>query len=283
MERPVLGDVAAPFPAVQLPFLWVSYYNTPVRRRAWACAAYPVLGSIRDAANERGSVFEHVGTSPPATPLQESAATGLRRLNCETVMASRGRDTLGAVAVPEADPSLKRAQFGALAEERKRDLFNAALRMTRDREEAEDLTQEALAKAYAAFHQFRPGTNFKAWVFRIMVNTYINSQRRSARRPRTMSWEEVPGEGETGGFDPLAEGSQPEHTTLAALPDETLQRALNDLPDDFRIPVLLCDVENLSYKDIARLIGIPLGTVRSRIFRGRQRLREALTQGSVSA
>ena len=175
------------------------------------------------------------------------------------------------------------AAFEALALQYLPDLMGSALRMTRNWEDAQDLTQDTLVRAFRGFRGFRPGTNFKAWVFRIMVNTYINSQRRSARRPRTMSWEEVPGEGETGGFDPLAEGSQPEHTTLAALPDETLQRALNDLPDDFRIPVLLCDVENLSYKDIARLIGIPLGTVRSRIFRGRQRLREALTQGSVSA
>jgi RNA polymerase sigma-70 factor (ECF subfamily) len=110
-----------------------------------------------------------------------------------------------------------------------------------------------------------------------MVNTYINSQRRSARRPRTVSWDDVPGESEVGGFDPLAEDSQPEGSTLADLPDERLKQALDDLPDEFRVPVLLCDVEEFPYKDIARMLGIPLGTVRSRIFRGRQRLREALT------
>ena len=155
--------------------------------------------------------------------------------------------------------------------------------MTRNWEEAQDLTQDTLVRAFRGFKGFQPGTNFKAWVFRIMVNTYINSQRRSARRPRTVSWEDVPGESETGGFDPLAEDSRPEGSTLANLPDEGLKRALDDLPDEFRVPVLLCDVEEFAYKDIARMLGIPLGTVRSRIFRGRQRLREALTQDQGSA
>jgi RNA polymerase sigma-70 factor (ECF subfamily) len=170
------------------------------------------------------------------------------------------------------------AAFEALALQHLSDLMGSALRMTRDWEDAQDLTQDTLVRAFRGFRSFQPGTNFKAWVFRIMVNTYINSQRRSARRPRTMSWEDVPGEGESGGFDPLAEDGRPEGTTLALLPSEHLKQALDNLPDEFRIPVLLCDVEGLSYKDIAQLLGIPLGTVRSRIFRGRQRLRDALTQ-----
>ena len=175
------------------------------------------------------------------------------------------------------------AAFELLALQYLSDLMGSALRMTRNWEEAQDLTQDTLVRAFRGFKGFQPGTNFKAWVFRIMVNTYINSQRRAARRPRTVSWEDVPGESETGGFDPLAEGSQPEGSTLADLPDERLKRALDHLPDEFRVPVLLCDVEEFAYKDIARMLGIPLGTVRSRIFRGRQRLREALTQDAGSA
>ena len=167
--------------------------------------------------------------------------------------------------------------FEALALQYLSDLMGSALRMTRNWEDAQDLTQDTLVRAFRGFRSFQPGTNFKAWVFRIMVNTYINSQRRTARRPRTVSWEDVPGESEVGGFDPLAEDSQPEGSTLAVLPSEQLQHALDDLPEEFRLPVLLCDVEDLSYKDIARMLGIPLGTVRSRIFRGRQRLRDALT------
>jgi RNA polymerase sigma-70 factor (ECF subfamily) len=170
--------------------------------------------------------------------------------------------------------------FETLALQYLSDLLGSALRMTRNWDDAQDLTQDTLVRAFRGFHSFQPGTNFKAWVFRIMVNTYINSQRKAGRRPRTVSWDDVPGEGETGGFDPLAEDSRPEGSTLAALPDETLQSALNDLPDEFRVPVLLCDVEDLSYKDIAGMLGIPLGTVRSRIFRGRQRLRDALTHAA---
>jgi RNA polymerase sigma-70 factor (ECF subfamily) len=172
------------------------------------------------------------------------------------------------------------AEFEELALQYLSDLLGSALRMTRNWEDAQDLTQDTLVRAFRGFGSFQPGTNFKAWVFRIMVNTYINLQRKSARRPRTVSWEDVPGESETGGFDPLAEDGRPEGTTLAALPNEELKRALDDLPDEFRIPVLLCDVEEFSYKDIAQMLGIPLGTVRSRIFRGRQRLRDALTRES---
>jgi RNA polymerase sigma-70 factor (ECF subfamily) len=174
------------------------------------------------------------------------------------------------------------AEFEELALQYLSDLLGSALRMTRNWEDAQDLTQDTLVRAFRGFGSFQPGTNFKAWVFRIMVNTYINLQRKSARRPRTVSWEDVPGESETGGFDPLAEDGRPEGTTLAALPSDKLKRALDDLPDEFRIPVLLCDVEEFSYKDIAQMLGIPLGTVRSRIFRGRQRLRDALTRKSGS-
>jgi RNA polymerase sigma-70 factor (ECF subfamily) len=169
------------------------------------------------------------------------------------------------------------AEFEALALQHLGDLLGSALRMTRNWEDAQDLTQDTLVRAFRGFGSFQPGTNFKAWVFRIMVNTYINLQRKSARRPRTVSWDDMPGEGETGGFDPLAEGGRPESTTMAAIPNEQLKDALDALPDEFRIPVLLCDVEEFSYRDIAQMLQIPLGTVRSRIFRGRQRLREALT------
>jgi RNA polymerase sigma-70 factor (ECF subfamily) len=187
--------------------------------------------------------------------------------NDESTMTSGRAHVAGKIA----------AEFEALALQHLGDLVGSALRMTRNWEDAQDLTQDTLVRAFRGFGSFQPGTNFKAWVFRIMVNTYINLQRKSARRPRTVSWEEVPGEGETGGFDPLAENGRPEGTTLAVLPNEELKAALDGLPDEFRIPVLLCDVEEFSYKDIAQMLGIPLGTVRSRIFRGRQRLREALT------
>jgi RNA polymerase sigma-70 factor (ECF subfamily) len=179
--------------------------------------------------------------------------------------------------VPEADTDLKRVQFAALAEDRKKELFNAALRMTRDREEAEDLTQETLAKAYAAFHQFRPGTNFKAWIYRVLVNTYINHYRRKRRAPQVKSWEElaVDGDVDYAREDP-SRLSSPEEAVLARVPDDEVQPALEALPDEFRVAVLLSDVDEFSYKEIADILGIPLGTVRSRIFRGRRLLRQRL-------
>jgi RNA polymerase sigma-70 factor (ECF subfamily) len=177
-----------------------------------------------------------------------------------------------------------RGDFEVLAQRHLGDLLGSALRMTRNWEDAQDLTQDTLVRAFRGFASFQAGTNFKAWVFRIMVNTYINLRRKAARRPRTVSWEETPGETETGGFDPLGEEGQPEASTLAVLPNEHLKAALDDLPDEFRVPVLLCDVDEFSYKEIAHMLGIPLGTVRSRIFRGRQRLREALLRmGAVAA
>ena len=187
------------------------------------------------------------------------------------------------MAIGQSNTVSPNAQFEDLAVQYLTDLLGSALRMTRNWEDAQDLTQDTLVRAFRGFQSFQPGTNFKAWVFRIMVNTYINSQRKTARRPRTVSWEDVPGESETGGFDPLGGDSQPEGATMAHLPAEELQGALNELPDEFRIPVLLCDVEDLSYKDIAQILVIPLGTVRSRIFRGRQRLRDALTQVKAHA
>jgi len=172
---------------------------------------------------------------------------------------------------------LRRNRFEALAGERQRDLYNAAMRMTRSREDAEDLAQETLAKAYAAFHQFRPGTNFKAWIYRVLVNTYINSYRRQRRAPPMRSWEEmaVDGDVDYAREDPGRLNS-PEAAVLARLPDEEVQPALEALPDEFRIAVILSDVDDFSYKEIADILDIPLGTVRSRIFRGRRLLRRRL-------
>ncbi|MGQ9730906.1 MAG: sigma-70 family RNA polymerase sigma factor [Candidatus Zipacnadales bacterium] len=197
----------------------------------------------------------------------------------EANMASPQRKTQSTAAAIPGVNGQQRTRFEALAEERKRELFNAALRMTRDREDAEDLTQETLAKAYAAFHQFRPGTNFKAWIYRVLVNTYINHYRRERRAPQMKSWEElaVDGDADYAREDP-SRLSCPEEAVLARVPDEEVQPALEALPDEFRIAVLLSDVDDFTYKEIAEILDIPLGTVRSRIFRGRRLLRQRLRE-----
>lgn len=172
----------------------------------------------------------------------------------------------------------RREQFETLARRYHRDVFNAALRMTGSYPDAEDLTQEAFLKAYVAFDQFTMGTNFRAWLLRILTNTHINRYRRAMRSPDTIAWEDLTEGGNRRVAEEADQGPLPEDAVMAAIPDETIGPALAALPDEFREAVIMSDMHELSYKEIADALGIPLGTVRSRIFRGRRLLREALTE-----
>lgn len=172
----------------------------------------------------------------------------------------------------------KREEFERLAKKHHRDVFNAALRMTGSYADAEDLTQEAILKAYVAFDQFSLGTNFRAWLLRILTNTHINRYRRACRTPETVAWEDLTDGGarrvpQERSLDPL-----PEEQVLWDIPDDTIGPALLALPEEFREAVILSDMHELSYKEIADALKIPLGTVRSRIFRGRRLLRESLAE-----
>lgn len=170
----------------------------------------------------------------------------------------------------------RRAEFEALARGLERGIYNSALRLTRNAEDAADLAQEALVKAYSCFHQFEPGTNFRAWFYRILTNTYINEYRRRQRLPEMIGLEEEAVERAMGPEREQPRGSEPEREVLDEVPDEEVQAALDALPDVFRTVVVLCDLQQFSYEEIASMVGVPIGTVRSRLFRARRLLRESL-------
>lgn len=156
-------------------------------------------------------------------------------------------------------------------------LYNTAYRMARNAEDAEDLVQETYLKAYRSFDQFTPGTNLKAWLFKILKNTFINEYRKRQSKPAPSDFSEIEGtfESQVRG-DPSAQIKNPEEEILDASFDEGVQDALDRLPPDYRMAVLLADLEGFSYKEIAEILEIPVGTVMSRLYRGRKLLEEAL-------
>jgi len=161
-------------------------------------------------------------------------------------------------------------------------LYGAALRLTHNPADAEDVVQDTYARAFAAFHQFKPGTNLKAWLYRILTNTFINNYRRAQRQP-AIAGEEIEdwqlakaAQHQSSGLDSA------EMTALEAIPDEAVAQALQSLSPEFREVVLLADVEGFSYKEIADIMGTPIGTVMSRLSRARAALRVALADYAAS-
>ena len=200
------------------------------------------------------------------------------------INGARGHTTAGGMLTGGMEQSAEGARGTVSLEERFEqeaipfmpELYAAALRLTRNRSDAEDLVQETFLRAYRGFGGFEPGTNLRAWLYRIMTNAYINTYRKRQREPQVVSNDEVP---EWYLYDKLgAEGveASAEARVLEALPDQDVQEALASLPEQFRLAVLLADVEGFSYKEIAEILDIPMGTVMSRLHRGRRALEKRL-------
>jgi RNA polymerase sigma-70 factor (ECF subfamily) len=155
-------------------------------------------------------------------------------------------------------------------------LYSAALRMTRNPADAEDLVQETLTKAFTAYHQFTPGTNLRAWLHRILANTFINTYRKTKREP-AISPGADPQQDWQVGRDPLAGPARSaEAEALEKITDSAVLTALRELPDDFKTTIWLADVEGYPYREVAAMMGTPIGTVMSRLHRARGKLRQQL-------
>jgi RNA polymerase sigma-70 factor (ECF subfamily) len=158
-------------------------------------------------------------------------------------------------------------------------LFSTALRMTRSRSDAEDLVQETYIKGWRSFHTFQEGTNLRAWLFRIMTNTYINKYNAKKRKGTEVELDDVEElflYKRLGSIDQSQLSSSAEDQMLELFTDDEVKNALEELPEDFRVPVLLSDVDGFSYKEIAEMLEIPIGTVMSRLHRGRKAMQKML-------
>ena len=155
-------------------------------------------------------------------------------------------------------------------------LYAAALRYTKNPDDARDLVQDTYLKAFTSFHQFEEGTNLRAWLYRVLTTTFINSYRKDQRRPQIAQaeledWQLAQAQSHTSDL-----GKSAETEALENLPDNDIKRALQEIPEEFRMVVYFADVEGFSYKEISEILGVPNGTVMSRLHRGRKQLREKL-------
>jgi RNA polymerase sigma-70 factor (ECF subfamily) len=177
------------------------------------------------------------------------------------------------------------AQFAAEALEYMPALYSAALRMTRNPADAEDLVQETYLRAYRGFAGFEPGTNLRAWLYRILTNTYINSYRAKQRRPDERQLDDVEDlylYRRLGAVEEAMAARSAEDELMDLFTDEEVKAALDSLPEQFRIAVYLADVEGFSYKEIADILDIPIGTVMSRLHRGRKAMQRELYEYAVT-
>ena len=195
-------------------------------------------------------------------------------------LAVMDTDNLEVAVVDRATESLaqKKERFERDALQFTNQLYAAALRYTKDAHDAQDLVQDTYAKAFVSFHQFEPGTNLKAWLYRILSTTFINTYRKDQRRPQISDGELEDWQIYDAASHTSDQGRSAEDVALDGIVDLDVRAALEAMPEEFRMAVYLADVEGFSYKEIAEIVGVPSGTVMSRLHRGRKLLRSSLAQ-----
>ncbi|MEZ2389297.1 sigma-70 family RNA polymerase sigma factor [bacterium RCC_150] len=228
---------------------------------------------------ERRSVtvdLDAMSTMDPAAAAMYEAAAEVPDATSDDDAAARA-DVESAVDTAAETPEQRRARFERDAMQYVDQLYSAAMRMARNPSDAEDLVQEAYTKAFSAFHQYKPGTNLKAWLYRILTNTYINLYRKRQREPLQSNsdsiedWQLARAESHTSNGLRSAEAEALDH-----LPDSDVKSALQSIPEEFRLAVYFADVEGFAYKEISDIMNTPIGTVMSRLHRGRKMLRDLL-------
>jgi RNA polymerase sigma-70 factor (ECF subfamily) len=217
-----------------------------------------------------------MSTMDPAAAAMYEAATEVADASSDDDAAVEA-DVEIAVDIAAETPEQRRARFERDAMQYVDQLYSAAMRMARNPSDAEDLVQEAYTKAFSAFHQYKPGTNLKAWLYRILTNTYINLYRKRQREPLQSNsdtiedWQLARAESHTSTGLRSAEAEALDH-----LPDSDVKSALQSIPEEFRLAVYFADVEGFAYKEISDIMNTPIWTVMSRLHRGRKMLRDLL-------